>query len=42
MPGHVEAHYFNVAQTALKRVGDQWRLQIPGINQLDLILNEDA
>ncbi len=42
MPGHVEAHYFNVAQTALKRVADQWRFKIPTLNHLDLILQEDA
>ena len=42
MPGQVEAQYFNVAQTALKRVDDQWRFKIPGLNHLDLILQEDA
>ena len=42
MPGHVEAHYFNVAQIALKRVGEQWRFKIPGLNHLDLILQKDA
>jgi hypothetical protein len=42
VPGHVEAQYFNVAQTALKRVGEQWRFKIPGLNHLDVILQEDA
>lgn len=41
-PGHVEAQYFNVAQTALKRLGNQWRFRIPKLNHLDLILQEDA
>lgn len=41
-PGQVEAHYFNVAQTALKRLGKQWRIRIPKLGHLDLILQEDA
>lgn len=41
-PGQVEAHYFNVAQTALKRLGKQWRCRIPSLNHLDLILQDDA
>ena len=41
-PGQVEAHYFNVAQTALKRLGKRWRLRIPKLSHLDLIVQEDA
>lgn len=41
-PGHVEAKYFNVAQTALKRISEQWRTRIPGLNHLDLIIQQDA
>ena len=41
-PGQVEAHYFNVAQTALKRLGEQWRTRIPKLSHIDLILQEDA
>lgn len=41
-PGEVDAHYFNVAQIALKRMGDQIRFRIPTLNHLDLIIQEDA
>ena len=41
-PDNVDAHYFNVAQTALKRIGEQIRFKIPTLNHLDLILQEDA
>jgi len=41
-PGNVDAHYFNQAQTALKRIGQQMRFKIPTLNHLDLILQEDA
>ena len=36
------ANYFNQAQTALKRIGEQIRFKIPELNHLDLILQEDA
>lgn len=41
-PGNVDANYFNQAQTALKRVGEQIRFKIPKLNHLDLIVQEDA
>jgi len=41
-PGNIEAHYFNQAQTALKRIGQQIRFKIPELNHLDLIVQEDA
>ncbi len=41
-PGTVDAHYFNVAQTALKHIPGPIRFKIPTLNHLDLILQEDA
>lgn len=41
-PGNIDAHYFNQAQTALKRIGKQIRFKIPTLNHLDLIVQEDA
>ena len=41
-PGNVDAHYFNQAQTALKRIGQQMRFKIPTLNHLDLIIQDDA
>jgi len=41
-PGNVDANYFNQAQTALKRVGEQIRFKVPKLNHLDLIIQEDA
>ena len=41
-PGNVDANYFNQAQTALKRIGQQIRFKIPTLNHLDLIVQEDA
>lgn len=41
-PGNVDAHYFNQAQTALKRIGQQMRFKIPTLNHLDLIVQDDA
>ncbi|TNF32851.1 MAG: hypothetical protein EP315_09100 [Gammaproteobacteria bacterium] len=41
-PGEVDAHYFNVVQIALKRMGEQIRIKIPTLNHLDLIVQEDA
>jgi len=41
-PGSIDAHYFNQAQTALKRIGKQIRFKIPTLNHLDLIVQEDA
>lgn len=40
--GNVDAHFFNQAQTALKRIGQQIRFKIPTLNHLDLIVQEDA
>ena len=49
-PGKIEAHYFNQAQTAMKRLnmssgkqnGKQIRFKIPTLNHLDLIVQEDS
>jgi hypothetical protein len=41
-PGNVDANYFNQAQTALKRIGQQMRFKIPTLNHLDLIVQDDA
>lgn len=40
--GKVGALYYNHVQTALKQLGNQIRLKIPGLNHLDLILQKDA
>ena len=40
--GKVEALYYNHVQTALKHLGNQIRLTIPGLKHLDLILQKDA
>ena len=40
--GEVYAHYYNVVQIALKRIGEQIRFKIPTLNHLDLIIQEDA
>ena len=41
-PGNVAAHYYNVAQTALKRSGEPFRFRIPTLIHLDLIVQNDA
>ena len=41
-PGNVDPNYFNRAQTALKRIGEQIRFKIPKLSHLDLIVQEDA
>jgi len=41
-PSDVDAHYFNAAQTAQKRLGEPIRFKIPTLNHLDLIVQEDA
>ena len=41
-PGNVDPSYFNRAQTALKRIGEQIRFKIPKLSHLDLIVQEDA
>jgi len=38
----IEARYFNTAQTALRRLGAELALSIPGLKTLDLILQHDA
>jgi hypothetical protein len=38
----VDAHYFNHVQRALKRMGKEIRLELPGLKHLDLILQKDA
>ncbi len=38
----IEAHYFNTVQTALRRLGAELSLSIPGLKTLDLILQPDA
>lgn len=40
--GKVDAIYYNHVQTALKKLGSQIRLQIPGLKHLDLIIQKDA
>ena len=40
--GKVESLFYNHAQTALKRLGNQIRLKIPRLKHLDLILQKDA
>lgn len=40
--GEVEAQYFNVAQTALKRSKQPIRFKIPSLNHLDLLVQDDA
>ena len=41
-PSQVDAHYFNHVQRALKRMGSEIRLELPGLKHLDLILQKDA
>ena len=41
-PGTVDAHYFNAAQIALKRLKQPIRLKIPTLNHLDLLVLDDA
>ena len=41
-PLQVDAHYFNHVQRALKRLGREIRLELPGLKHLDLILQKDA
>ena len=41
-PSEVDAHYLNVVQIALKRMGEQIRFRIPTLIHLDLIIQEDA
>lgn len=38
----IPAAYFNTVQTAFRRLGTEIRLQIPGLQSLDLILQVDA
>ena len=38
----IEAKYFNIAQTALKRSKDPIRFKIPGLKHLDLLIQPDA
>ncbi len=38
----IDAMYYNHVQTALKRLGQQIRLEIPKLKHLDLILQKDA
>jgi len=38
----IEAKYFNVALTALKRSKDPIRFKIPGLSHLDLLIQPDA
>ena len=40
--GLLDAHYYNTVQTAFKRIDEELRLAIPGLNTLDLILQQDA
>lgn len=41
-PSQVDAHYFNPVQRALKHLGQEIRLELPGLKHLDLILQKDA
>jgi hypothetical protein len=38
----IDAKYYNHVQITLKRLGKQIRFKIPGLNHLDLILQQDA
>ena len=38
----IDARYFNVAQTALKRSKEPIRFKIPTLNHLDLLVQQDA
>lgn len=38
----VDAHYYNIAQTALKKTKDPIRFKIPLLNHLDMLVQEDA
>ena len=38
----IDAQYFNVAQTALKRSKEPIRFKIPTLNHLDLLVQQDA
>jgi hypothetical protein len=40
--GSMDANYYNHVQLALKRLGSEIRLGIPGLKHLDLILQKDA
>ena len=40
--GEIESHYYNHVQIALKRIGKQIRIEIPGLKHLDLILDQEA
>jgi hypothetical protein len=40
--GTIDAKYFNIAQTALKRSRDPIRFKIPSLNHLDLLIQADA
>ena len=40
--GQIEGHYYNQVQIALKRLGNQIRLNIPGLKHLDLVIDENA
>ena len=40
--GVIDAVHYNTVQTAFKKLGDEIRLQIPGLKTLDLILQRDA
>jgi hypothetical protein len=39
---HLDAHYYNDVQVALKRLGETIRFPIPKLKHLDLILEKDA
>ncbi len=41
-PSQVDAHYFNHVQRALKHLGREIRLELPGLKHLDLILQKDS
>ena len=40
--GKIPAHYYNDVQVALKRLGEELRFAIPGLRDLDLILQKGA
>lgn len=41
-PDNVEAKHYNIVLRALKRVGPNIRLALPGLKTLDLVLQSDA
>ena len=41
-PAEVDAHYYNIAQIALKKTSEPIRFKIPLLNHLDILVQDDA